>query len=198
MTLTPIKYQEGTIWVDKEANVYGGDTVYDWEQKFISVVFSNYTTTDFEWKVVAQSPNLSIEEVPYVEVEEDVEVDSKFVNSIIKFLRYYEDKDLAKRCLEAGYRKGYKAASAKKYTEGDLLKAIDMAWDNSDDTKNRYDILQSLQPQIKSIEIEMEIDESIEPISTGNYPHKDDYYYKPVTYIKEGKTFLKVKKINYE
>ena len=69
--------------------------------------------------VVAQSPKLSIPNIPYVKVEEDVE-------NIVKMLT---DKLNLNGWEQNGVRIGYKAASAKKWRDEDIEKAIQFGID---------------------------------------------------------------------
>ena len=60
-----------------------------------------------------------------------------------------------------GFIAGFKAAQSlneKKFSEEDVKKAILMAWDDSVDTKNVYDIIESLsKPKEYNVEVEMEL-----------------------------------------
>ena len=194
MNLTPISYNGGTIWVDKEAKILVGDwyvagitngidepEIVVWNRKGGDEVGGD--------KVIGQSTNLSIPNIPYVEIEEDVE----------KLAWEWCDDHREVGAFKAGYR----VASAKKYTEEDLENAFNLglAWDGEDTETNTFNsFIQSLQPKIESIEVEMiwvnhrdeEHDEG------GTLPGTIESYKIPVTYQKDGKTFLKVKKINYE
>jgi hypothetical protein len=88
-----------------------------------------------------------------------------------------------------GWIAGYKAAQPKKYTEEDFKKGLSEAFKASQEGYNitADEIIQSIKPKIESIELEMEFILQALP--------KDRE--KPVTYQKDGRTFLKVKSIQY-
>lgn len=90
---------------------------------------------------------------------------------------------------------GYKAAKAKQFTEEflekirDLVDELPVDWTGTGDPKQgikdeldwrkRWNShIESLKPKPVAVELEMEIDDSIEPISTGNYPRDEDYAWK--------------------
>lgn len=181
--ITPISYNGGTIWVDKEVIVSKGDTLYSSISNKICIEWldANGNKNSTHLKVVAQSTNLSIPNIPYVEIEEDVE----------SIVREYTDKAKLNGWEQSGFRIGYKAASAKgKYTEEDLENAFNLglSWDGEDTETNTFNsFIESLQPKIESIEIE------VENIWTG----LSDFD-APVTYQKDGKILLKIKKVNYD
>jgi len=188
MKLRPIKYQEGWLYVDSTRVALIGEQYY-----YLGIVFKRTqdNVNDFHTKncypIVAQSPNLSIHNMPYIEEAEDVDV-------------------VANRCFEEMKNlnpKGglNKAAQSKGgYSEADVRKAIEKAhklgskgWEHSE--KNVDEIIQSLN-QPKEIEIEMQ------PITDwNNYSiigkaatHKEKLV--SVIYQKDGKTFLKVANSN--
>ena len=150
-------------------------------------------------KVVAQSiTNPSyIDGVPFVEVGEDEEQLAIIASNKIAVHRDGRpDKTLVSHWLD-----GYKAAQAKQFTEEDLRKAI--FWGSNINPINNKsgnslidDYISSLKPKVSSIEIEMTrtyedlwIGELFVSVETGKFT--------PKTYQKDGKTFLKVSKINY-
>ena len=222
--ITPIPYNGGTIWVDKKGEIKQGDTVYRFYQDGDSHIGESLPASDNlkrlkddrVWKVIAQSINLSIPNIPYVEIEEDESVAIRdeadaYCNQFDtseneELLNYYHVHD--------AFLEGYKAASAKKLSEEDLRKAFEAGrqCEIFNKSLNEDDYIQSLQPKVVSIEIEMEnkTNEDIQ-IELGIYGHDEgltekeyeDYKYKnsilkPITYSKDGKTFLKVKSIRYE
>ncbi len=232
MKLTSIPYNGGTIWVDKKGEIKQGDTVYRFYQDGTSHIGESLPASDNlkrlkddrVWKVIAQSTNLSILNIPYVEIEEDVPEEAyilanKSIDGGKQLHKSIIGNDRSKAVDFAFDRflEGYKAALAKKYTEQDLRNTIIDAigkWDDGKQTAGEVanSIIQSLQPKIKSIEIEMEnkTNEDIQ-IELGIYGHDEgltekeyeDYksknsILKLVTYQKDGKTFLKVLKVNYE
>ncbi len=196
-TLKAIPYQLGYIFVDG-SEIKEGDWFYSVKPRTADKAFGSNIS---EWwktvcegnesarwfnKIIAQH-NLNLEGIPYVELEEDVE---DIIESIV-------DRETSAELgspIRSTYKRycllGYKSAKARQYTEDDLRKAIDMArsqkssyamstggFDFEDD-----EIIQSLQPKIESIEIEM-------------YNGNTD---EPLTYLKDGKIYLKVAKINYQ
>jgi hypothetical protein len=222
MKLAPIEYENGIIWIDKSSmnNVEIGTTVWNDEDYSVYVTTvsldSSRYHSDNVYKIVAQSSNLSIPNIPYVKVEEDVEDLASKAS-----LEFYSDENCPNMPYETlvkqrlgyylGWGDGYKAASAKKYSEEDLkeafLSGMIEQYDNEsftctgdiitkniivgDDTSKAIETyIQSLQPKIKNIEIEMR-----ENSDTGNNILE---WVEAVTYQKEGKTFLKVKQVNYE
>jgi hypothetical protein len=155
--------------------------------------------------------NLIIDVVTYVELEEDVIgklIHSYFYDSIeVKKSVGRDTGHVAfdKHNIELLISQVKKAAQPKKYTEDDLRKAIRMARFNEDvDDSTQYSntddkIIQSLQPKIESVEVETE-EVNAELIngswlaSTTMFPARE----VPITYQKNGRTYLKVNKINYE
>ena len=156
MILHRIDYNGGDIWADLTATRvigsyytgqgFAGMSVFKWSES----QFKSFP--DHKGVVVAQSTNLSLPNIPYVEIEENV-------------------KELAEHMSK---------------------------------------IIQSLKPKVVSIEVEM-----IQKGCCWNNPanciceHKGEnmrnngfngklYDPIPVTYTKGGKTFVKVKKVNYE
>jgi hypothetical protein len=125
MKLEPIEYNGGIIWVDKTKEVFGGDICFDWEQEYVHKIKSNSTRTEFDWLIVAQSPNLSIPNITYVEVEvEDWSDDRQ--KDFSKFWLHEDDKQQCTTSYaQKIYNRGYKAASAKKYNEEDLKRVIE-------------------------------------------------------------------------
>jgi hypothetical protein len=162
--LEPIHYNGGVIWVDN--NPVKGDTCYltmDFHERI--EVWNGIESWDSCKKVVAQSPNLSIHNIPYVEVEEDDWSDYK-QKDFSKFWLHENDKQQCTTSYaQKIYNKGYKAASAKKYTEEDIEKAFiaGRSFQQGEESEyygggeNEYPnfktFIQSLQPKIKKITI---------------------------------------------
>ena len=117
-----------------------------------------------------------------------------------------ETKRVANEIIEA-VKYGYSLAQAKQFTEEDMRKAFQAGQElgkndalfNCTDRISRHeyestpdedDFINSLKPKVSSIEIEM---------GEKEFGHVDDYStphgFKlfPITYQKDGKTFLKVK-----
>jgi len=196
MKLTPIKYQEGWLYVDSEPII--GDLAYHKFQPYLfKITEANQGIAKDCKKIVAQR-NLSLPNIPYVEdVEESIE---SLAHKVM--MNYLTDGnpegDFKHSTIGADENKnwwiaGYKAAQSKGgYSEADLRKAIEMARETvpnrlnhpEDGFESEYDedeIIQSLN-QPKEIEIEMEEIHGIDRWNTY-----------PITYQKDGKTFLKVK-----
>lgn len=223
MILHRIEYNGGEVWVDLTAKRiigsyytgqgFAGMSVFKWSES----QFKSFP--DHKGVVVAQSTNLSLPNIPYVEIEENVKelaeqwFEKDFLNRNYFYVNHEE--------LQKGFIQGYKAASAKKYTEEDLRKVmLEYAkWVTGGVPSLRFastqeeamsKIIQSLKPKVVSIEVEM-----IQKGCCWNNPanciceHKGEnmrnngfngklYDPIPVTYTKGGKTFVKVKKVNYE
>lgn len=197
MKVQKIKYQEGWLYVDKKAKIINGDTFLTDDNR-IEICAEDWNAREWHRKIVAQSPNLSLPNIPYIEeVEEDIEklamdeLKNKWAHLYLfgypkrPFPTNYEN-DLNNVMI--GY---YKAAQSKGgYSEADIEKAIQFGiditakhttptygtnFDKVEDDKNTY--IQSLNQPKESIEIEM---------YNGNTN-------EPIQYLKDGKTFLKVK-----
>lgn len=212
MKLDKINYNGGEIWVDKEATLNVGDYYINNEDK---VLLYQGCLPTYHYlnsvKVVAQSiTNPSyIDGVPFVEVgEDDEQIISKF-----SFQEIAYNNDLTVRELNAyknGVVFGYKAAQAKQFTEEDMRKAFQAGQElgkndalfhatdrisrhEYESTPDEDDFINSLKPKVSSIEIEMEVklpNGLIPAIMTGNDVSS---FLVPITYQKDGKTFLKVK-----
>jgi hypothetical protein len=100
---------------------------------------------------------------------------------------------------EGAFSMGYKAAQPKKYTEDDLRKAIAEARMSGQGLSKLTDneIIKSLQPKIESVEVET-TQENLGEVFNGRSSHIMWGDIKPITYQKDGKTYLKINKINYE
>ena len=210
MKLEPIEYNGGVIWVDKEVVPRG--IYYNSENGKIVPLVEEWRKEfgDKYLHIVAQSPNLSIPNIPYVELEEENVEDKAYLVMMNYLTDGNPEGDFKHSTIGADDNKnwwiaGYKAASAKKWSDEDIEKAIQFGiditckhttpthgtnFDKVEDDKNNYIV--SLQPKIKSIEIEM---------TQGAYDFLDCPVIgeeRPMTYEKDGKIFLKVKKINYD
>ena len=132
MKLTRIKYQEGWLYVvdgkeikDGDSILYRRDEPNFWKPVQIK---TEVPTLDVWWyKAVAQSPNLSIPNIPYVEMEEDIEQLARKLAED-EYLPYQDmgkgRVDLNTGLKREGYVTGYRAASAKKWSDEDMRKAI--------------------------------------------------------------------------
>lgn len=223
MKLDRIDYNGGDIWVDKEAECPKGSNVIfpntsngvitNYEGCEVKVAQWDYAANgNSNLLVVAQSiTNPSyIDGVPFVEVVEDVE---QLVKDYARDMYGNNNTGNYYNACVADYKAGYKAAQTKQFTEEDLRNAIDMAREREEDVRghseygyhNKYsdaDIINSLKPKVDSIEIETEPNLTQEwgestGLGTVEVFWKEDGV-KPKTYQKDGKTFLTVKKVNYE
>lgn len=210
MKLISIDYQGGQIWVDKE--IITGCTfhidgriekclkieqnrVYISENEFyhlFTIRGMEILSEQLCMRVVAQSINLSLPNIPYVEIEEDIEkLAIEFANNNkSKFNNWYGAHD--------GFLAGYKAVSAKKYTEEDLREAFEAGrqCELFNRAPNEDEYIKSLQSKVVSIEIEMK--KTYREIFDGEQTIHTHEGWKPVTYQRDGKTFLKVKSVQYE
>ena len=184
MQLKAIKHKQGTLFVDEKADIKEGDWFYhiigDKPKKAIHCYGRN---THPYPKVIAQH-NLSIPDVPYVELEEDVR---KLAEQQVEILHWGEfDNGLSEHCaIRDSFIAGYKAAQANRWTDEDMEKMFEAGRNYQlSATPTFKEMLNSLKPQIDTIEIEV------------------NQWMNIVLYPKElnGKmeTFLKVKHINYK
>jgi hypothetical protein len=206
MKLTPIKYQEGWLYVDKEATIQQGDLYLEHTQikpdRFELYKCNHFISIENSFKVVAQR-NLSLPNIPYIEeVEEDVNIGKLAELHTLKMLDEYKSSN------SNSFIEGYKAAQYKGgYSESDMEKAIQFGiditakhttptygtnFDKVEDDKNTY--IQSLNQPKENIEIITKcsmcsmIDGHKLSCITESLRNQT-----PVTYRKDGKTFLKVK-----
>jgi hypothetical protein len=203
MKLRAIPFQKGILFVDVEGEKKDGDIVYDSINEFITpkineeraVWFNLVKERNQYFKIIAQH-NLSLENIPHMELEEGIDIDKIALDNGWSQSGSWKD----------GYLTGYKTAQPKKYTEDDLRNAIDMGlskWMNREKgtlfTTIIDEVIQSLQPNITSVEVETEVVPDYNSYSGGNgeifTTNKKE---QCIRYEKEGKTFIKVKKINYE
>ena len=205
-TLYAIDYNGGQIWVDQGRIAIKGEKFY-----FLGTVIDRnddnakaVQTKDCH-PIIAQSLNLFLPNIPYVEIDEDIEQIALAVNRSRKFP--------ARGGLEDEFVEGYKAASAKKYTENDLRKAfgagVKLGNEEVQEVIGRInqftalgedEYIQSLNPKPVSIEVEATIEWWDNNLNSWVGAEDDDTHHSrvvPVTYTKDGKTFLKVLKVNY-
>ncbi len=192
MKLKAIPYQSGYIFVDESGSDFKvDDIVYDIINQLVTskikkemaVFFNQVKERNQYFKIIAQH-TLNLEGIPYVELEENEA--RRYVASILG--EHNLDNSTGKMMIEC-----YKSAQPKKYTEEQVRDAIEMAQEQKSVrySPNEYEfkytpdqIIQSLQPKIESIEVEA--DDSI---------FRDPQIF---TYQKDGKTYLRIKKISYE
>ena len=199
MKLEPIEYNGGVIWLDKNPQGYkkgewcygepnNSELLYQFEEDLFPYNLGN--------KVVAQSSNLSLPNIPYVEVEEDVEqlLINDYKKVVGEELNKYEFKIIK-----------WLAASAKKWSDEDMKNAYLEACGyhtNDDDSgyKSYEEFEASLQQKIKSIEIEMNTEYYVNKewksiLLPSEWDNNNPTRQVPITYQKDGKTFLKSKSI---
>jgi hypothetical protein len=210
MKLRKIEYQSGYLWVDETRYSDHGGLFYVTGGIGMATGINqgNMPNNHYCFKVVAQSPNLSLPNIPYLEVEEYESIEAYLIEhgyteeekSIPSFRRLAE---------QSQWTKGYKSASVKKWSDEDMfgfaeeyaeyiLKCEASKVINPSDAKlylsnpmNLKKRKYSLQPKIESVEIEMEQ----KLVVKGNSDCFNEYDYKPITYQKDDKTFLKVKQV---
>jgi len=212
-TLKAIPYQQGTLFVDEQAKIKETGDFVTYHGTPYRTNHSNLRNiiTD-EWvcvpnnltgckKIIAQH-NLNFEGIPYVELEEDVDCYSRKQVYAITYSVWYDMSDDPLKSFEKHILN--QTPQLKKYTQNDLINAFMQGAINSKhclENKpfiNAEQYIQSLQPKIESIEVD-----TTKPlknkvvVSGGVLTHFAFAKDEPVTYQKDGKTYLKVKKINY-
>jgi len=166
-----IKYQEGWLYVDR-------------------------ITTPRAGEIVAQSPNLSLPNIPYIEEVDDTELSliNAYKKVVGEHLNPYELKLI--KWLAAQSKGGYSEADLRKaYEAGIHFNEESNESFGATESKWKWDTFIESINQPKEIEIEMEkifYPKNSEP-TTVEVGHGCLFNYKPVTYQKDGKTFLKVK-----
>jgi len=230
MKLTPIKYQEGWLYVDKEAKIKVSDWAYSVQIKVAGIVnlisekddiddlfsFSEEAQLDIQssrnnfWKVCGQSPSLSLPNIPYIEeVEESIE--SLAHKVMMNYLTNGNpDGDFKHSTIGADDNKnwwiaGYKAAQSKGgYSEADLRKAYEAGIHFNEESNESFGPTESKWKWDTFIESINQPKENIEIITKCSMCSMIDGHkmsckteslrnQTPVTYKKDGKTFLKVK-----
>lgn len=139
MILHPIPYKEGILWY---ASIPLEDNI----------------------KIIAQSPNLSLPDIPYIEINTATD-------------RNYTQEDIMD-AWEIGAKEGMPFTKAKKES-----------------------LFNILNPKPVSVEIEMRkgCGIIIKPCDCSEMDMDCQCLIdKPITYTKDDKTFLKIKKVNYE
>lgn len=202
MILEKVNVKEGEFWVDKNAFINEGDgyihhgftatgeeywnacnchkptrKIEGREELFVDGMFAKDC-----WKVIAQSVNNLLPiEISYVEYPTTG--------------KDWNDEDMRKM-FEAGIERGYwMYGGESEYHDGDPIL--------EGNAPNFEVMLKSLQPKIKSIEIEMITEYNIRglwqsSLLPSQWADENPKRRVPVTYEKDGKTFLKIKIINYE
>jgi hypothetical protein len=229
MKLKAIPYQSGYIFVDENAEIKEGDYVWyhhpkqDFDMASIhKVINPNYSLHEpshrvhFDTgfgviegckKIIAQTPNLNLEGIPFIELEEDCSLEKakQFAEKYFDSLHaeypkggLVSIKELISVLLvgvECGYKFGTKA-QPKQYTEEQVRFAIKAAKGLVVPLQNKSadDIVRSLQPKIESIEVETEWkgNSTNQGFEMKGLSTDGEWFYK--TYQKDGKTYLKVKK----
>jgi hypothetical protein len=244
MTLTPIHYKQGTLWVDDLAKITTGDKIAYKDgtcfkngniyHEVISVderdsgnhrlnlksERSLFTMSNDVRKIVAQQ-GCGIPDIPNVEIEEkanDIEIlcniiellETCLIDAPVDFLGTGSNSREADREYKSWQQKWdtaiviYKEiairAKTKRWSDEDLRKAYNQGcldssgWDGDKTLQDNF--IQSLQPKITGIEIEME--RFWDEVAVGENVGESTTWVEPVSYQKDGQTFYKVKKINNE
>lgn len=126
MVLHAIDYNGGQIWVDRESHIKQGELYYDsGSENIIETANKDMERAYYQAKVLAQSPNLSLPNIPYVEIEEeakriDLETVCKKVTEVVKNRSQYLSDESYKAALERASNSS-KAESAKK-----VIQSIDV------------------------------------------------------------------------
>lgn len=243
-TLKAIPYQSGYIFVELDVLLKNGDIANAPYGNGLYTYSSKDEGNGKGDKVIAQTTNLNLEGIPYVEIGKTVTKDNghkckecgskvslgkkckkgcsmKPGNLIIDVVTYVElEEDIKRLSYEATKKQlirifgseskeeieddiqkrryyfelGYKAAQPKQYTDEDMVKFCEyfingntnMIWDALGKFK------QQIKPRIESFEVET---------NRARFPKGDDGWedvHEYATYQKDGKTFLKVTKINQQ
>ncbi len=209
MKLKAIPYQQGTLFVDEQAeisNKHTTDGVKVYSPK--AILDSDAVHLKTKIKTIIAQHNLNLDGIPYVELEEDNEQKliktamNKWVGNLSKIGLSPEAIDKITEEYSFYYLSGYKAAQSKKYTEEQVKKAIELAKVMEDIdvqgltlTVHKFDsdqIIQSLQPKIESVEVDYKLS-----VLSDDGTYIPNGCKIPITYQKDGETYLKVTKINY-
>lgn len=202
-TLYPVDYKDGQLWLDIVADDLIRDQIQIDELPFECI--------QPPISVLGQSTNLFLPNIPYVRLgESDWDIEQMGIAAA----------DEGNESHSAGYHmtakiywiKGYKAKSAKKYTEEQVRDLLYKAGQRAVFSKEQCldlveELIQSIEPKVKSIEVEMEgikdfmSEETFEKV--WNHEHAEQLWnkYKPYKnfkmFEKNGSIYLTVKKVNY-
>lgn len=189
MKLKAIQHESGYIFVDERA-----DGIAGWS--YNKPTFNDdgkigKSENNQSRKIIAQY-NLNLGGIPHVDLEEDVQ---QLANNA-----WDENHPTERRAFMQGHKA--QSLSDKKYSERDIVNAIDALLNAKSIgyALTKTDIIQSLsQPKVESIEIETKtiFDGDDEHDEGGTLPSAVESFEQSITYQKDGKTYLKVKKINY-
>ena len=222
LSLTKIDYKNSHLWVDKKVYAAFGDTCYFPPTKSISYPNSEAGLHPDLNKIVAQSPGLTLEGIPYVEIPDDSINFKELVRSNIKdsikeyglnpedflFDDWWGDM---RGPVEDGLINAFKSVMDERYNEKDIMRVLELYYTptapNQHIRKNIIRDLKILNQFPSVIEIIME--------PKGHFHPYEGYYRctechvrgsdmseckcgsKPSTYEKEingvMKTFLKIK-----
>ena len=203
MIIEPINYVSGTIYVDKTTPIKDGQL--GWSINDCTYTHFKHLGEHYGHAIVAQSPDLLLRNIPYLEAHYAEEEDSAAIDYVTKIMGEHNlSNSTGKMMIDC-----YKAASGKKWSDEDIMKAYYQGCkDAVNSVTNELDFitpesyLQSLQPKIKSIEIEMDTEYYVNNewksvLLPSEWDDSNPTRQVPMTYQKNGKTFLKIKQINY-
>jgi hypothetical protein len=189
-----VAFQGGTIWVDERKPKNKELVLLD--NGNTATIAADSDRTDCIGVIVAQSPDLNLESIPVVRVEE-----KNPLNSLMKYTGLSKDSILGKNPEHLfnvdqiiDFMKQYAAQSKGVYSEAQVREAIKLArrehYDGEDDFIPTYtyeQILASIQPKIV-VECEPTLDLGKGGFAT--YKHG----VKPITFKGEdGRTHFKIK-----
>jgi hypothetical protein len=210
MKLTRIDYNGGYLWVDKEAECPIGEYLYLekgglYETHIVIINYGRQQNSGDGFKVVAKSPNLSIPNVPYVEFEEEDAIIAMGKKQINDSALVLENEKLI---ALTWYIRGFEANKGR-YSEADLEAAVafGITLERFKDDKGRLSndeefkgFKESLNQQPQEIEIETKQvcgNMSCLRMALNNKNSTccgESIVTIPITYMRDGKTYLKVKK----
>jgi ABC-type dipeptide/oligopeptide/nickel transport system ATPase component len=187
---------EGFVLVDKEAEIKEDDLHFDEYDNFIKKWEGNLKSHRiYSFKIIAQSPNLSLEGIPYLDLQvaEDVELKEAIENlkNITSWdsFRGHPILIYANKALDCLYK-----ATQKKYTEEVYNTAIQVVGDNKVQSIREF-LIRSLNQPADEIELDTEISHSGNGTYSARLTDIVDAELEPIkvykTYEKDSKTYLK-------
>jgi hypothetical protein len=208
MILHSIKYYYNTLWVDKSNPLCVDDWLYssggDNGRLYAPNTFSEIRPDMVGYRVIGQSMKSSLPStVPYVDLDYPSSTNSPLgsyhnIHTLLARISHIgEYMEINNGCNNLHVEWGIQLRNAAKelveaqkklYTEETLIKAMKYSSEiTNNKLKNLYDYFHNLKPVPESIEIEInesKLDFTGQPCVGDN---------KPLTYVKDGKTYLKVK-----